>query len=843
MEQVGTSFISLTVVHRFMMSLLLLAMTLFSLLSIQLSLVTGKCHYVPNLGGRLAASCDVVSLEDYEAISSLDPGTTELVCNIPGILNDSLANFGHLRQLRTLQFLSPAKYTSYEMAALHGAQSSIKRVDIFENLTNLEELRINIVLIGFNWKAIRYMPKIRVLDVSHTQISMVYMGYLFSAIQKYKPPLQNLTMIGAQRVDVVHGTVPLEMGDGVYTYLRNIPLKILDLMDNDGISLQPGVSVHLPQLEILRIGANRMMTIGDFSDPLLTVSVLIDMLLHPSVREYIFNLPTFPFSLQRAKRSFDGLFPYEDAPDISYNNCTVQNRLDGNFLCNIMNCLLRDFVTFPCGLFQSWRLEDIFTQEKECLFGIRFPVPRRLQTITYIGGAMISSDRIGSICVNPANKLTHFAFANTGIEGFVLDGLGLKGFKKVKYLNIQGIGMNITDKTSLVADMPSLEMLLLGYNPISLQFPEKLDFLNCSTLRSLDMQGCSLKDIPPNSFVSTHSLEYLNISGNNLRAFDVNITALRSLKHLNLSKNLLQNVSKDLRLSLDKLTERHAVTLDLSLNPLKCYCHDIAFVGWLKSTNVKFARSSLTVCYLQLHGNVSNQDIDVEQFHRTCIHFDVIMSSIFSSVGAALVIGVGLLIYKRRWRLRYWMHVAKEALRKKQANASNAYYHRLENDFVYDAFVAYSSHGEERSWVHTTLREKLEGEHGLKLCMYHRDFKVGRDLADTIVEGINSSSKILLILSPTFLNSCWCEFEVRMANEKVVKERRDAVILVVHSRLDQAGVRLPRKLAKLLEKRIYIEWTEDPDGQKLFWGRLAQAMKADERHDAFAEMCELPGTH
>ncbi len=213
------------------------------------------------------------------------------------------------------------------------------------------------------------------------------------------------------------------------------------------------------------------------------------------------------------------------------------------------------------------------------------------------------------------------------------------------------------------------------------------------------------------------------------------------------------------------------------------------------------------------------------------------MSSIFSSLGVGLIIGVGLFIYKRRWRLRYWMHVPKEALRRKHANET---YQRMENDFVYDAFVAYSSHGEERPWVHTTLREKLEDEHGLKLCMYHRDFKVGRDLADTIVEAINSSSKILLVLSPTFLNSCWCEFEVRMANEKVVKERRDAVILVVYSKLDQAGVRLPRNLARLLEKRIYIEWTDDPDGQKLFWSRLLQAMKEDERHDAFGGLCTIP---
>ena len=198
-----------------------------------------------------------------------------------------------------------------------------------------------------------------------------------------------------------------------------------------------------------------------------------------------------------------------------------------------------------------------------------------------------------------------------------------------------------------------------------------------------------------------------------------------------------------------------------------------------------------------MHENVSLRNKDVEHFQRICIRFDIIMSSIFSGFGVALVIGVRFLLYKRRWRLRYGIHVTKETLRRKQADEAP---HR----FVFDAFVVYSSHGEERPWVHTTLREKLEGEHGLKLCMYHRNFTVGRDLPDTIVEGINSFNKILLILSPTFLNSCWCEFEVRMANEKVVKERRNAVILVVYSRLDQAGVRLPRKLGRLLEKRIYI---------------------------------------
>ncbi len=204
-----------------------------------------------------------------------------------------------------------------------------------------------------------------------------------------------------------------------------------------------------------------------------------------------------------------------------------------------------------------------------------------------------------------------------------------------------------------------------------------------------------------------------------------------------------------------------------------------------------------------------------------------------SGLGVSLVIGVIYVVYRRRWTIRYWMYVAREAMRKKRAKEERT--PLLNNRYTYDAFVAYSSQGEERKWVHITLREKLETENNLKLCMYHRDFKAARDLADTIVEGINCSRNTLLILSPTFLESCWCDFEVRMANEKAIKERRDSLIIVLFSKLHKPHTRLPKTLTRLLERKIYLEWTEDPDGQRLFWRRLVEAIKRDSSYDSFGD--------
>ncbi len=158
---------------------------------------------------------------------------------------------------------------------------------------------------------------------------------------------------------------------------------------------------------------------------------------------------------------------------------------------------------------------------------------------------------------------------------------------------------------------------------------------------------------------------------------------------------------------------------------------------------------------------------------------------------------------------------------------------------VYDAFVAYSTHGEERSWVHLTLREKLEDEYGFKLCIHYLDFKLGRAIDECIVEAINKSRKTILVLSPEFLRSGWCQFEVRMAAEKLIEERRDTFVVVIFRSLDEPGTRIPKKLVQLLEKKIYAEWTQDPAGQKLFWDRLTHALKEDTAHvDPFRKLAK-----
>ena len=133
-------------------------------------------------------------------------------------------------------------------------------------------------------------------------------GFLL-AIQKYRPPLENLTIKGVQRIGSTVGLVSIKTGN-ICRFLQNSPLKILDLLENQAIKIEPGLSVYLPQLEILRVGGNRHIGwMSDDPESLSLACVGIDLLIHPSIREYTY-----------ADRSANGPRGRRDLVDLFFEN-------------------------------------------------------------------------------------------------------------------------------------------------------------------------------------------------------------------------------------------------------------------------------------------------------------------------------------------------------------------------------------------------------------------------------------------------------------------------------------------------------------------------------------------
>ena len=75
-------------------------------------------------------------------------------------------------------------------------------------------------------------------------------------------------------------------------------------------------------------------------------------------------------------------------------------------------------------------------------------------------------------------------------------------------------------------------------------------------------------------------------------------------------------------------------------------------------------------------------------------------------------------------------------------------------------FVSYTSVDKDR--VYSVIKE-VERRFGLQCVFDERDFQGGKDITVNIREGMMSSLKVLLFLTPNFLESGWCKYETDAA--------------------------------------------------------------------------------
>jgi hypothetical protein len=79
--------------------------------------------------------------------------------------------------------------------------------------------------------------------------------------------------------------------------------------------------------------------------------------------------------------------------------------------------------------------------------------------------------------------------------------------------------------------------------------------------------------------------------------------------------------------------------------------------------------------------------------------------------------------------------------------------------FEYDVFISYSSR--DKDWVRGELLRRVE-EVGLLAFIDFRDFKRGAASIKEMERGITNCRKTLIVLTPAYVESEWCEIETVM---------------------------------------------------------------------------------
>lgn len=633
-------------------------------------------------GFTVTATCHLVTSRDYLDLSGLDDGVRSLTCVIHGtFIEDDFRLIGRKAnwEVTTLVLTTP-RNISLTWALWTDSLSSIERDDTFNGFVGLRHLSVNIVLNYINPTVFVGLVNLETLDLSRTQLpDPNIIAELLDSINMARLPVTTLKLRGIQGFR--QGRSPsaafaIKLRDTIYRHTNKLEnLRELDLQDNEVIEYQPGITEYLPKLEILRLGMKTWLYY-EVSENNATYRgcSLLDLLFHPSLKEVEvfvpYQIPDGSADRFMATRSSllqdDQMFraceervirTLFNFPDFHSNSS------ESDAMCDAVNCFCDGATPIPCRAIRA-HVGASTLLSLRCYHNIVLPTPRSLETLVLRNSFLfLSAMEDINICVRSPNNMSRIALS-PGTLGMILNyhNLSVTGLKNLTELNLENNGIIFGNGSHLTMDSTKIEKLYLGYNRFNIPFEDVPLLRDNPSIGVVDLQYSALKDVSRSALKQLQNLHSLNLAGNEIKSFDVDMEHLRHLEWLNLSHNQLRALRADVRDNLDTWVNKgRRIFLDLSLNPLDCLCHNLDFVGWLQNTRVNLSRPEVTTCSHPTKGRILTSEIDHKDLTWYCKDVTGVLTGVFSGLAIIGVVFVVVGLYRQRWAIRYWLHIAREA--------------------------------------------------------------------------------------------------------------------------------------------------------------------------------------
>ena len=350
--------------------------------------------------------------------------------------------------------------------------------------------------------------------------------------------------------------------------------------------------------------------------------------------------------------------------------------------------------------------------------------------------------------------------------------------------------------------LPRLQCLNMSSNMIRTIGNATFDSL--VRLRQLNLSNNLIESVIKDMFKDLERLEYLDLRLNMIEVIDTNTFAsLKSLKCLDIRNNPL--AFKSLSVHIFIASSNH---LTLKISPVSwfCDCESLENMKRFMYENKTYTEYfSELMCYVRdntssysteyklsevympkLCQNQSNSIIykvqqnysdpnnepvtETKEIHKTqaIIAISVIL--------AVVLIGFVIfgLVFKYRKFLKIWCFIKFGWKFDRNEDADDA-------NRKCDAFVSYSSKdaGIVVREILPRSEEPKDGRQRFKMCIHHRDFPLGGAIAESIIDAVNKSKRVIMLLSNNFLRSEWCQYEFQKSHFQLLKERKNRIIMII----------------------------------------------------------------
>ncbi|NXT83210.1 TLR1 protein, partial [Zapornia atra] len=331
-------------------------------------------------------------------------------------------------------------------------------------------------------------------------------------------------------------------------------------------------------------------------------------------------------------------------------------------------------------------------------------------------------------------------------------------------------------------------------------------------IKILDLQNNQITSVPT-GMAELKSLAELNLAANRLADLP-GCGGFVSLEQLNVEMNSILTPSADFFQRCPRVRE-----LQAGQNPFKCSCELQEFIRVERQSGGRlFGWPAAYTCEYpeDLRGT------QLKDFHLSelaCNTTLLLVTALLLTLVLVAVVAFLCIYLDVPWYVRMtwqWTQTKRRAWHSSPEEQ--------ERVLQFHAFVSYSER--DSQWVKNELIPNLEkGEGCVQLCQHERNFIPGRSIVENIILCIEKSYKSIFVLSPNFVQSEWCHYELYFAHHKLFSENSNSLILILLEPIPPYIIPARyHKLKALMAKRTYLEWPKERSKRPLFWANLRAAI-------------------